>query len=190
MKKIISALILTTVFCSVNAQIPADSVGVFAIHGEEAIRIDKMTHSGIKTSGSLASMATFGVAKTKSKLEFKGATSDHHFEGTATLRIYFGNPSPQQMTNLYMFTPAYSIKDFEIAKFDVKKGKRLLTGVSMSITGSSIGVASAEDLEIETNQVRSGVYNITVKGIPGEYCLMFTANGTGGFSGVFDFTIK
>lgn len=108
----------------------------------------------------------------------------------ATLRMYFGNPSPQQMMNLYMFTPTYSIKNFDVARFDVKKGKRFLTGVTASITGSSVGVASAEDIQIETKELRSGVYDVTIKGKPGEYCLMFTANGTGGFGGVFDFTIK
>ena len=190
MKKFFAALISTLAFSSVNAQTPTDSVGLFAIHDGVVSRIDKITHTGIKGSGGLASMATFGVAKIKSKLEFKGDTSEHQFEGTATLRMYFGNPSPQQMMNLYMFTPTYSIKNFDVAQFDVKKGKRLLTGVTASITGSSVGVASAENIQIETKELRSGVYDITIKGKPGEYCLMFTANGTGGFGGVFDFTIR
>jgi hypothetical protein len=190
MKIILATLASTLVFGSVNAQTPTDSVGLFAIHNDVATRIDKITHTGIKGSGGLASMATFGVAKIKSKLEFKGATSEHQFEGMATLRMYFGNPSPQQMMNLYMFTPTYSTKNFDVARFDIKKGKRLLTGVTASITGSSVGVASAEDIQIETKELRSGVYDVTIKGKPGEYCLMFTANGTGGFGGVFDFTIK
>lgn len=140
MKKILATLASTLVFGSVNAQTPTDSVGLFSIHNDVATRIDKITHTGIKGSGGLASMATFGVAKIKSKLEFKGATSEHQFEGMATLRMYFGNPSPQQMMNLYMFTPTYSIKNFDVARFDVKKGKRFLTGVTASITGSSVGV--------------------------------------------------
>ena len=45
-------------------------------------------------------------------------------------------------------------------------------------------------MQVETKEIRNGVYDISVKGKPGEYCLMFTANGTGGFGGVFDFTIK
>ena len=48
----------------------------------------------------------------------------------------------------------------------------------------------AEDMEIENKEIRSGVYDLIVKGKPGEYCVMFTANGSGGFGGVFDFTIK
>lgn len=190
MKIFFAALVITLLTGSAKAQTSPDSVGVFAIHGEKATRIDKITHTGIKGSGGLASVATFGVAKIKSKLEFKGETSEHRFEETATLRIYFGNPSPQQMVNLYMFTPAYNIKNFDVARFDVKKGKRLLTGVKASIAGAHVGVESAEGLQVETKEIRNGVYDISVKGKPGEYCLMFTANGTGGFGGVFDFTIK
>lgn len=190
MKKIFAALVMTLLMGTVKAQMSTDSVGLFAIHGEKATRIDKITHNGIKGSGSLASLATLGVAKIKSKLEFKGETSEHQFEGTAALRMYFGNPSPQQMVNLYMFTPSYNIKNFDVARFDVKKGKRLLTGIKVSITGSHLGVESANDMQVETKEIRNGVYDISVKGKPGEYCLMFTANGTGGFGGVFDFTIK
>ena len=182
---------MTLALICINAQTPKDSVGLFAIHDGVASRIEKITHTGIKGSGGLASMATLGVAKIKSKLEFKGETSKHQFEGTATLRMYFGNPSVQQMVNLFMFTPAYSINNFDVARFDVKKGKRMLTGVTASITtGYSVGVESAEDIQIETTELRNGVYDITIKGKPGEYCLMFTANGAGGFGGVFDFTIK
>ena len=89
-----------------------------------------------------------------------------------------------------MFTPAYSAKNFDVARFEVKKGKRYLTGISASITGSSVGVSSADDLQIDIKEVRAGVYDMKVSGKPGEYCLMFTANGAGGFGGVFDFTIK
>ena len=175
---------------NVQSQTPADSVGVWAVNSGSFSRIDKITQQGVKGSGGLASAATFGVAKIKAKLEFKGETSEHPFSGAALLRLYFGNPPLEQMTNLYMFTPAYSVKNFDVARFEVKKGKRYLTGISASIAGSSVGVSSADDLQIDIKEVRAGVYNIKVSGKPGEYCLMLTVNGAGGFGGVFDFTIK
>lgn len=192
MRKIWFVLCLMVAFISVNAQsqTPADSVGVWAVNGGSYSRIDKITQQGVKGSGGLVSAATFGLAKTKAKLEFKGETSEHPFSDTALLRLYFGNPPLEQMTNLYMFTPAYSVKNFDVARFDVKKGKRYLTGISASITGSAVGVSSADDLQINIKEIRAGVYDIKVSGKPGEYCLMFTANGVGGFGGVFDFTIK
>ena len=191
MKRIILAMAcLVCLVANAQSQTPSDSVGVWAVNGGSFSRIDKITQQGVKGSGGLASAVTFGIAKTKAKLEFKGETSEHPFSGVALLRLYFGNPPLEQMTNLYMFTPAYSVKNFDIARFEVKKGKRYLTGVSASITGSAVGVSSADDLQIDIDikEVRAGVYDIKVSGKPGEYCLMFTANGAVG--GVFDFTIK
>ena len=192
MKKYLLAAILAVSANSLMAQnnTPNDTVGIFAVANDTVVRINKITHQAIKGSGGLASVATFGAAKIKAKMEFKGATSPHQFDKTATLRLYFGQPPIQQIQALYMFTPNYTIEDFDVARFDVKKGKRLLTGVSTNIVGSTVGVQSADDMQIETKELRPNVYEIIVSGKPGEYCIMFTGNGTGGFGGVFDFTIK
>lgn len=190
MKQVLLTLALTLANLTAYAQVPTDSVGIFAIIDNKAVRMDKITHQAIKGSGGLASMATFGMAKIKSKLQYKGATSPNHFKGTATFRMYFGTPQTADMVNLYQFAANYSAKDFEVARFDVKKNARLLTGVSASLLGSSVGVASADDLDVTVKELRQKVYDITVTGKPGEYCFMFMANGTNGFGGVYDFTIE
>ncbi|MEG1885967.1 MAG: hypothetical protein RR182_06745 [Alistipes sp.] len=62
---------------------------------------------------------------------------------------------------------------------------------NISILGSSsIGASEAKELKMETKQLRPNVYEITVSGPAGEYCIMPMINGAGGYSGVFDFTIK
>lgn len=173
-----------------NGQIQADSVGIFSLVDNQAIRMNKITHQAIKGSGGLASMATFGMAKIKSKLQFKGNTSPNHFKGSAKFLMYFGTPSTGDILNLYQFTTAYSAKDFEIARFDVKKNTRLLTGVTASLFGSSVGVSGTDDLNVVIKELRPKVYEIEITGRPGEYCFMFTANGTKGFGGVYDFTLE
>lgn len=190
MKKLYLALTLVLVCLTATAQVPADSVGIFALVDSQAVRMDKITHNAIKGSGGLASAATFGMAKIKSKLQFKGNTSPNHFKGTATFRMYFGTPQTTDIVNLYQFSANYSAKDFEVARFDVKKNTRTLTGVSFSLLGSSVGVSSADDLSVTVKELRPKVYDITVTGKPGEYCFMFVANGTNGFGGVYDFTIE
>ena len=150
----------------------------------------KISHNAIKGSGGLASMATMGMAKIKSKLQFKGATSPNHFKGAATFLMGFGNPPTADIVNLYQFTANYSAKDFEIARFDVKKNARLLTGVTASLLGSSVGVVSADNLDVTVKELRPKMYELKVTGKPGEYCFMFMANGTNGFGGVYDFTIE
>lgn len=190
MKKILSLALLFCIMTGAYGQTVTDTVGIYAVLNGVVTPMEKITHQAIKGSGGLASVATFGVAKIKSKLEFNGETSPYQFDKEATIRLYFGNPALQNISKLYMFTPTYSAKDFDIARFEVKKKKRMLTGVSASILGSSVGVTSADNLQISTTELRPNVYDIKVKGKPGEYCVMFTGNGTGGFGGVYDFTIK
>lgn len=189
MKKILWAVFLFTSI-TVKAQMATDSVGIWAINNDTIYRINRIVHQKIKTNGGVSSAFTMGVAKIKSKLEFKGASSDNQFNKIAKFRLYFGNPSLQQIQNLYMFSTNYSIKDFEVAKFEVKKNARLLTGISTSILGSSVGISASNDVTIKAQEIKEGVYDIEVSGSVGEYCIMFVGNGTGGFGGVFDFTIK
>lgn len=188
MKK--GVLLTALLAISFNAFAQSDSIGVFAVNDGAISRIEKLTHSSIKGSGGVGSALSFGIAKVKSKLEFKGKTSEHVFDGSATLRLYFGTPPMEQMQNLFMFTASYGIKDFGIAKFEVKKGKRYLTGISISSFGSSLGVEESDDIKVVTKEIRKGVYELSISGKPGEYCLMFNASGMGGFSGVFDFTLN
>lgn len=182
MKQVLLALALTLANLTAYAQVPTDSVGIFAIVDNQVVRMDKISHQAIKGS--------VGIAKVKSKLQYKGNTSPTHFKGTATFRMYFGTPQTADIVNLYQFTANYSAKDFEVARFDVKKNARLLTGVTASLFGSSVGVASADDLDVTVKELRPKVYDISITGKPGEYCFMFVANGTNGFAGVYDFTIE
>ena len=189
-KKAFVLLLCVLAYLDLISQVPADSVGLFAAHGDKMVRMEKMDVRKIKGTGGLASAFSFGLAKIKAKMEFSGATSDNVFEGSATFRMYFGTPAPEMIMETYMFAPSYSAKDFEVAKFKVKKKSRQLTGVSANLLGASAGVSSDEDVRIEAKEIRKDVYDVSVSAEPGEYCLIFTGGGTMGFGGVFDFTIK
>lgn len=187
MKKFILTFILLALSVSLYSQ--TDTLGIYAVYADGMSKIDRINSQSVKANG-LASAFTMGLAKSKAKFVFNGETSEHQFTGKAKLRIYFGNVPPEQAAANYMFTLGYSAKDFAVGRFEVKKKKRMLTGVSASILGTSIGAEAAEDVNITTNKIREGVYELTVEGNPGEYCMMFTAVGVSGFTGVFDFTIK
>ena len=189
MKHILTLLLLLIAFTA-KGQNPTDSIGLWAVHDGNMKRMEKITFQKVKGSGGLGSAFSFGLAKIKAKMEFKGATSEHIFEGTAKFRMIFGNPPIQQMQSLYMFANKSNMRNFEVAKFQVKKNTRLLTGVSASILGSQVGVSSADDVEIVTKELGDGIYDISVKAAPGEYCFMCTTNAMGALGGVFDFTIK
>lgn len=72
------------------------------------------------------------------------------------------------------------------ARFDVKKNTRTLTGASVNLFYSSVGVSSADDLNITVTETRPKVFDTIVIGKPGEYCFTFTDNGTMGFGGVYN----
>lgn len=167
-----------------------DTLGIFAVYADSMQRMEKINHSKVKTSGALGSMMTMGLTKTKAKLEFRGKTSPYHFDNAAHFRIYFGTTNISQAAQYYMFSGSYSIRDFGIAKFEVKKNKRLMQGMTTSLINTDIGVELSEDVKIKTNELRPGVYDMTVNGAPGEYCIVFTGSGYPGFTGVFDFTIE
>lgn len=167
-----------------------DTLGIFAVYADSIQRMEKISHSKIKTSGALGSMITMGLAKTKAKLEFRGKTSPYHFDHSAHFRFYFGATDTSQVAQHYMFSGLYSIRDFGIAKFEVKKNKRLMQGMTTSLINTDMGAELSEDVKIKTNELRPGVYDMTIEGAPGEYCIVFTGTGYPGFTGVYDFTIE
>lgn len=179
MKKIIVFLFALISVAYSYAQ--TDSIGVYSVRGNTVNRIEVLNYNQTKISGGL---------KSKAKLVFDGETSVNRFNGSATFRLYFGTPSPYDVAKYYMFTPSYSAKDFSIGKFEVKKGNRYLTTAAVSIIGSKIGAGKAKDVNIEYKQLRNNVYEITVTGPAGEYCIMPVINGVAGYTGVFDFTIE
>lgn len=182
MKNLLLFLFCLCAFAS-KAQTPADSLGVYAIYGDKITPVELIDYHNTKIS--------MGFMSAKTKLEFDNETSPHHFNGAAKFRIYFGQPSPYQAARLYMFAPNFSIRDFGIGQFEVKKGRRLLTTTKVSVfSGGDIGAQQAEEFTIETLEIRPGVYEVTVIAAPGEYCIMHTFRGSAGYGGVFDFTIE
>lgn len=183
MKKIFLILTLCACVLQSKAQTPSDSIGVYAVNGGQTTPVELINYKNTKISK--------GFMSAKAKLEFDGTTSPNHFKNVAKFRIYFGQPSPNDMIRLYMFMPNYSIKDFGIGQFEVKKKNRLLTTANMSVfSGGNAGAKQTENLTYEAVEIRPGVYDITVTGVPGEYCIMHTFRGSAGYGGVFDFTIE
>lgn len=168
---------------AVNAQTATDSIGVYAINNGAVTPVELINYKNTKISK--------GFMSAKAKLEFNGKTSPNHFRDVAKFRVFFGQPSPDKAVKLFMFTPSYSISDFGIGQFEVKKENRLLTTANISaFSGGSSGAKQTDNITYDVVEVRPGVYDITITGKPGEYCIMHTFRGGAGYSGVFDFTIE
>ncbi len=180
MKKLLAAVVCLLIAASAIAQ--TDSIGIYSVRGSSVQRMDILRYSQTKISG--------GMLNKKAKLEFTGPASENRFIASATFRMYFATPSPHEVVNYFMFTPSYTVKDFGVGRFEIKKGNRYLTTAKISVFNSTLGASKVEDIKIDTRQIRNGVYEITVSGPVGEYCIMPIINGAGGYSGVFDFAIE
>lgn len=167
-----------------------DSVGMYALIDGKYILMEPLNFSGTKVNA-LGAVLTYGLAPTKLKYTYKGSTSPYQFDGEARFQARFGIVSLAKTMKYYMFSSSYSIRDFSIAKMEVKKKNRLLVGASVGVlTGTTFGIDEDENLQVEIKPVQEGVYDIIVKGDPGEYCFVFSAYGTGVYNSIFDFTIK
>ena len=179
MKKYIVVAALLALCACAYAQ--TDSIGIYKVDNAGISRIEAARPAQTKISVGL---------KSKAKVAFNGAFSQNRFRGSATFRLYFGTPSPYEAAKYFMFTPLYSVEDFMVGKFEVKKENRYLTTASASIVGSKIGVSTAKAVNVEYRRLRDNVYEITVTGPAGEYCIMPVLNGTAGYAGVFDFALE
>lgn len=177
------AIVIACMCIAIPSVAQQDSIGIYAVYDSSRARMDLIKYKQVKVNSA--------VIAGKAKLVFEGSSSQNRFKETASFLIYFGTPSINDMTKYYMFTTSYSVKDFSIGKFEVKKGNRRLTTMSYSVLGSTFGVKEVDELIVQTAKVRENVYEIRVSGPAGEYCIMPTINGiSGGYAGVFDFTIE
>ncbi len=167
-----------------------DTVGIYSYNTAIPQPMESIKYTGMKTNA-LGSALSYGLAKTKLKLEFADITSPYTFSGSAHFRFYFGVVPSSKVQRLYMFSSNYTIRDFAVSQFAVKKNKRQLTQGSFSLFGGSkSGLETDQSVKITSSVIRDGVYDVTVTAQPGEYCFVFTNNGAGGYNSVFDFTIK
>lgn len=175
MKKVI--FLLATLFIVMAGSAQNDSIGVYAYMDGVYKAVTPIHYQQTK----------IGVGKASNV--FAGSTSFNQFGQQAKFRIFFGPVPLDKLQTCYMFSDSYSIADYGIGEFKVKKDTRLLATVRGSIFGIKSGTTKSDNAEVSINSVRTGVYDVTVTGRPGEYCIMLTRNGAGAYFGVYDFTL-
>ncbi len=179
MRIIISLLI--SIICSAVSFAQQQAVGLYMINGDTETAMTPIKYKNIKISGTFSKTA---------RLEFADAKSQNRFTGTAKFKFVFGAVDAYHSMTHYMFAPMYSVNDFGIAQFEVKKDKRYLVTVKIKPFGtSSTGVKESDRVKATTQELEKGVYIMEITAEPGEYCIIFNSIGTGGYSGTFDFGI-
>ena len=167
-----------------------DTVGIFVETEEGFEEMLPVNSAGMKFNP-LGSAMSYGIAKAKMKVEYKGGTSPYQLTSPAHFRMYFGLVPQEKAMRYYMFSGGYSVRDFSVVKFKSKENKRQLVQGTYSIwTGSQTGAREDEDVAVTFQQVADGVYDVWVYAAPGEYAFLYTNNGVGVYQAVFDFTIN
>lgn len=169
-----------------------DSVGIYANIDNSLVAMKHIDFKEIERTGYI------NPFKDKELITFEGKTSPYAFVGgKATFRIYFTHDRNSISEYYDMFSSDYSIDDFFVVKFkSVGKGRQMTSAIVHS--NRIEGAKEDKSIKLEVKKVSDNVYDLTVEGQPGEYCLTYnnkqgnTSNGmkNSGSKKVFDFTIK
>lgn len=134
---------------------------------------------------------TFG---SKWILTYNGKTSNYQFTGTAHFRLYFTHDRNSISEYYKMFSSDLTTEDFIVCKFNVKGQKREFIGAKFTSAfnydvRTKSKADAAKNVDVKINKISDNVYDMTVKGEPGEYCLTWNEKDKASWT-VFDFTIK
>lgn len=127
-------------------------------------------------------------------LDYDGKTSPYQFSKTAQFRVYFTHERNSISEYYKMFSSDLTIDDFIVCRFKVKGNKREFIGArnTSAVLGDGHAKSKAEaakDVTVSVKKISDNVYDMTVKGEPGEYCLTWNEKEAASWT-VFDFTIK
>lgn len=168
-----------------------DSVGIYAHIGGNLVPMKYIEVKEIERTG------YFNPFKDKELSLFGGKTSPYQFTGTAHFRIYFTHDRNSISEYYDMFSSDYTIDDFFVVKFkNVSKGRQMTSAVFHS--NRIKGAKYDSSVKVNVEKINDNIYDVTVEGAPGEYCLTYNINKSGTYEGnkgggsrsVFDFTIK
>ncbi len=144
-------------------------------------KLDHITPKNTKTNGAFLSGMTYGLTKAHTKASVDG--------GRATVQTVDTAPT------FYAYIPednnsfggaSISVRDLTLVKFDPKENNREINTAAFSVWGSSTGTAEKDKQGFSSEQVKTGVYKMTlIRPLPpGQYA--FQHQNYGAF---FDFGI-
>lgn len=181
-------------FSDVDIEPFQKEVGISMItnNGADTTYLSPIKYKQLKGSGGLAAALTYGIAKIKVKVTYVGNHSSNKVKVGDKFLFKFGNVPINAISSYYMFGSSYSIRNFSVSKFKVKKKERELVSAETSIwSGSKFGTDESTDIAFETKKVAPGMYEATIiQAIPGEYCFIFSDNGVGAYNYTFDFCVE
>lgn len=109
-----------------------------------------------------------------------GGASKNTFKGEARFRLYFSSNWNSISDEDRAFNGGYKINDFVVKKMtpytDIRgKAIRYYVVCKLDPLRGTMGSAKTSDkgIDVKVTKVRDGVYDMTVKAAPGEYCITY-----------------
>ncbi len=169
----------------------ADTVGIYITSPQGRMtHIEPIHFYQVKeNTGMFKNALTGGIAKIKNKNLYEGNASPNKLNPGDCLRVYF---RPALDSPYYMFDPMYTLRNFIVTRFDVKKNRRELTTFSVSdVHAPEYGVKETDALKFDVRLIAPNTYEIEILdgSEPGEYCFVFINGTQGVFDRVFDFSV-
>lgn len=162
-----------------------DSVGIFANIDNKLV--------AMKHIDANENRITDNTLSSKWILTYNGSTSNYQFLGEAHFRLYFTHDKNSISEYYKMFSNNLRVNDFIVCKLKTKNNKREFIGArnasAVFSDGHTKSKADAADVIVSVNKVSENVYDMTVKGTPGEYCLTWNEKESASWT-IFDFTIR
>lgn len=168
-------------------------IGISVISDSIITPVEPIKYYKMKAgSGAFLSGLTYGISKVKNKNFYKAPHSPNLVKVGDKIRFTFGDVPPSMLPTHYMFTPTYTIRNFSLVEFKIKKDHRELTTGEGSLWGGfDSGTKESEKVKFDVRVVEPNVYEAVVtEAEPGEYGFVFTNNGVGAYTSVFDFSVS
>ncbi len=162
-----------------------DSVGIYANIDNKLV--------AMKHIDANENRITDNTLSSKWILTYNGSTSNYQFLGEAHFRLYFTHDKNSISEYYKMFSNNLRVNDFIVCKLKIKNNKREFIGAknasAVFCDGHTKSKADAANVIVSVNKVSENIYDMTVKGTPGEYCLTWNEKEAASWT-IFDFTIK
>ena len=173
--------------------------GLYLLVGEGAaakmIHMDATTSNQAKTGGILGYALTGGIASMSVKVSIQNATA--RVKSIANPQFYFffdQSPSGAWASgqNAVVSSPA----EFTLIKLAKKEGRREARVGSLNIAGAKTGVMDSDRIAFDQNEIRPGVYKVSVPNpLPsGEYGFIYSLsganNGGAATAHIYDFSVQ
>ncbi len=138
--------------------------------------LEPTAYSRTRSSGELASTVTLGIAKVRAHAVLNGARAAMRLHNAQPIFYFYFEQKGPRLSCRY-FCGNSAPHEFTLLRFEEKSDSRETLIAKYNIVGSSHGVSSKAAVPFTFENVKPGIYKVTLQAPlqPGEYC--FFSNG-------------